>query len=513
MLITSRDSNWSGTADILQVRHFQREESVDFLIEHTAETSRELADQLAGLMGDLPLALEQARAFMAETGMPMAQYVELFQTRQAELLARGSNSQDYQHSVATTWELALDQLTPESAGLLNFSSFLAPDQIPQDIIVEGAGHLPEPLPQTVADPLTFGETVSALRRYSLIETTDDGWSVHRLVQAVVRARLAPEETATYAGAAVAVVNAAFPFDTEDVVTWTTSARLLTHGLDSVGHSEPIEGAQDASGRLLNQMGIYLRRRADYAGAESLLRRALAIREKAYGPDHPHVATVLSNLGLVLRETGDLAGAKEHYERALAIDEAVYSPYHHEVAVNLNNLGNLLRDTGDLTGAKDHYQKALIIDEALYGINHTTVAIKLNNLGGVLQDTGDLAGAKEHFQRALAIDEAVYGPDHPSFAIGLSNLGHLLHAAGDLAGAKEHCQRALAIDEAVYGPDHPSVARGLNNLGRVLHDAGDTAGAMEHLQRALGIFQKRLGEDHPDTAIVRDNLDSLERLMG
>ena len=68
---------------------------MNFLVEHTKETDRELAGQLADLMGDLPLALEQARGYMTETGTSMAQYINLFQTRQEDMLGRGTDSQDY----------------------------------------------------------------------------------------------------------------------------------------------------------------------------------------------------------------------------------------------------------------------------------------------------------------------------------------------------------------------------------------------------------------------------------
>ncbi len=77
----------------------------------------------------------------------------------------------------------------------------------------------------------------------------------------------------------------------------------------------------AAGRLLNQVGLYLGVRAEFAAARKAYERALAIDEAAYGPDHPEVAIRVNNLGSVLRDLGDLAGARAHYERALAIDEA------------------------------------------------------------------------------------------------------------------------------------------------------------------------------------------------
>jgi len=469
VIITSRNTNWRGSATPLDVHVLKRSESVDFLLKRTGYTDRESADAMAKALGDLPLALEQAGAYMEAKGRSLPDYLKMFTDRKNELWDRAGPPPDYPDTVATTWNIAFNevkQLSSAGADLLNLCAFLAPDDIPVELLNSGVQYLPGSLAAVASDPLAFDDAVDPLRRYSLLEITAETISVHRLVQAVTRDRLDGDEMKKWAEAAVRVVDEAFPFKSNDILTWPVCSRLLPHALAAAEHAETLDVASDSTGRLLNQTGLYLRGRAQFAEAKEMHERALAIGEAAYGPDHPDVAIGVNNLGNVLQGLGDLEGAKKMYERALAIGEAAYDPDHPQVAIYVNNLGN------------------------------------------VLQGLEDLEGAEKMYERALAIGEAAYDPDHPQVAIYVNNLGGVLNALGDLEGAKKMYERALAIDQVAYGPDHPDVAINVNNLGFVLKALGDLEGAKKMYERALSIFTEHLGEDHPDTVTVQNNLDSL-----
>jgi tetratricopeptide (TPR) repeat protein len=155
----------------------------------------------------------------------------------------------------------------------------------------------------------------------------------------------------------------------------------------------------------------------------MLRRALAIDEASYGPDHPNVATDLNNLAPLLRNTNRLSEAEPIYRRALAIFEASYGPDHPAVATNLNNLAELLRTTNRLSEAEPMYRRALAIDEASYGLDHSNVATNLNNLALLLRDTNRLSEAEPMFRRALVIlarFELATGHGHPNLKSFLDN---------------------------------------------------------------------------------------------
>ena len=286
VVITSRDPNWGGSAGVLPIQVFKRSESVDFIIKRTKQEGREDADELADALGDLPLALEQAAAYMEERAVSLADYLKLFRERRAEVLERGKPSA-YPKTIATTWDISLQAIEdefPEAVDLLKLFAFLSPDDIPKSLLIEGGQDLPEPLRSVLQDSIKLNDAVAALRRYSLINVADDRFSIHRLVQAVTQDSLEEEEKKRWAEAAVKLVNKAFPFESDDVRTWPVCSSLLSHALASTKLAEELEVAPEATARLLNQAGLYLEERADLLEAKILSERALAIAEKIYGPD-------------------------------------------------------------------------------------------------------------------------------------------------------------------------------------------------------------------------------------
>jgi len=512
IVITSRNPNWSGIASALPVHAWDRTESVGFILARTASDDRASAESIAEELGNLPLALEQAASFIEETASSLAHYLETFRERRSELMRRGKPSTDYGYDVATTWEISFGKAEEEcaaAADLLNLCAFLAPDDIPLDVIRAGAEHLPERLAAAAEDALLFDQAVAALRRYSLVEKAGDALSVHRLVQVMTCDRMTEDARKRWTEAAVQLLNAAFPSDiSTNPKNWPLCARLLAHALAITESAEKLRVAPEATDVLLNQLGTYLRVRAQFADARSAFERAIRVAESFYGPDHPEVAMNICNLGSVLQDQGDLAGARAAIESALRIGEQAYGPEHRIVTSFLNNLGLVLKDQGDLDGARAAFERVLHINEQAYGPDHPNVAACVNNLGSVLRDQGDLPGARAAFERVLRIAEQAYGPEHLHVATSVNNLGMVLRDQGALADARAAFERALRIDERAYGPNHPVVATGVNNLGLVLQAEGDLAGAQAAYERALGIFRRFLGDEHPKTVTVRNNLESL-----
>jgi CHAT domain-containing protein/Tfp pilus assembly protein PilF len=259
------------------------------------------------------------------------------------------------------------------------------------------------------------------------------------------------------------------------------------------------------GASLYRLAVLYKNKGDYAKAEPLYQRALTIQEKALGPGHPAVARSLNSFGSLYREKGDYARAELLYQRALAIWEKALGPDDPDVAAFLNNLAVLYDAKGDFAKAEQMYQRALAIKEKTLGPNHSNVASTLNNLAGVYFKRDDFAKAEPLYQRALAIWEKALGPEHPDVALSLNNLATFYQAKGDSAKAGPLLQRALAIWEKTLGPKHPHVATSLNRLAKLYYAKGDYAKAEPLYQRALAIKEKALGPEHPDVAASLDSL--------
>jgi tetratricopeptide (TPR) repeat protein len=514
VLVTSRNPIWGRVAAPLRVDVLDPPEATAFLLRRTGDADRVAAGDLAGELGGLPLALEQAAAYCEQTSLPLTDYLARYRRDYARLLATGA-PEDYPATVATTWRLNVEraaQASPAALPVLRLAAFLAPEAIPPSLLGADRAAVPAELAAAATDEFALDEAVGALYRYSLLTRDQDGLRLHRLVQAIVRADLADQQPA-WTAMALRLVAAGFPADATEAATWPACERLLAHALAVTDHADRLAVDPVQTSLLLNQVGLYLRGRAQFAAARVSFERALAIAEAVYGPEHPEVASITNNLGSALRQLGDLAGAKASFQRALRIDQAAYGPDDPEVATDIHNLGTVLHDLGDYASARASFQRALRIDEAAYGPDHTAVARDLNCLGLLLLDLGDLASAKASFQRTVAIDEAAHGPDRPALARSLNNLARVLHHLGDLGGAKAHLERALGINQAAYGPDHPAVAGIVNNLGDVLQDLGDLVGAKASYERALGINEAIFGSEHRAVAGIVSNLGDVLQDLG
>jgi tetratricopeptide (TPR) repeat protein len=507
LLVTSRDPAWGGIATTVRLDVLSRAEAVGFLRQRLGHDDPALGP-LAEALGDLPLALEQAAAYLEQTHTPPGTYLELLATRARELFALGRPATS-ERTIATTWNVSLQRLhteAPAAEDLLRLCAFLAPDDVPRTLLEGHPDLLPEPLATAIHSRVAFHQAVGALRRYSLVTTTSDTLRMHRLVQAVTRHDLAPEEQKHWAVAGVRLVLAGFPERAgDDADTWPMSARLLPHALTTTSHPPAQATDPQTTVSLLNRVGDYLWGRADYHDARQLLEQAVSVAEHRLGPDDPTTAHSYHNLAHVLADQGDLDTARRLHERALAIYEARLGPDHPTTAHSLHNLAQVLRDQGDLAYARTLYERAVAIFEARLGADHPDTAGSLNQLGELLHQQGDLIAARSMHERALAIWEAHLGGNHPTIAYCLNALAQVLHDQGDLQGARTLHERALAIDEARLGADHPYTAYCLDNLATVLHDQGDLQGARSLHERALSIREARLGGDHPYTATSLHNL--------
>jgi tetratricopeptide (TPR) repeat protein len=513
VLITSRNPNWGSVARPFPLRGMKRADAVAFLLSRTGRQGRgDSATRLAMALGDLPLALEQAAACIEQTGISFGDYLRRFETHWAELLKEVKYAGDYPDSVAMTWELSFRQVqedNPAAADLLSLCSFLHPDDISRALLREGAPRLPENLARTILDVVTFDEAVAALRRYSLIDTTEKSFSIHRLVGALARDRLTDGERNEWATHAINLVRGSFQFDSQDLGSWDRCAQLLPHALAAAGHAESLSAAPRTTVGVLEDAGRYLQKRAQYAEAKYVLERALALCISFYGENHPRVAAVANNLGRVHNELNEGTEALACYERALSIDRSTYGDADVHVATIVNNYAVSLHNAGRVEEAKAQFQWALQVYEMTYGKEHPKVASVVNNLGYVLHTTGDLKGATELFERSLAMAEGLYHPNHPIVGHILANLGLVARLRGDLAGSRMRLERAMSINEAAFGPDHPAVARTAGHLGELYVAQGQLNEARKQFERALRIDELVYGPMH---IAVFNRLNQLARVL-
>jgi CHAT domain-containing protein/Tfp pilus assembly protein PilF len=303
-------------------------------------------------------------------------------------------------------------------------------------------------------------------------------------------------------------------------------------------SEP--GWQAAS---LNNLGVLLHDRGEYARAAEVVREAVAVWRRLYPTEkysdgHLRLATSLNTLGMLLVYCGEHAGAEEALREAVAMRRKLYPAGkfpdgHPDLANSLNGLGGLLMARGEYARAEAPVQEALAMWLKLYPAEkypdgHLRLATSLNDLGMLRVYCGEHAGAEEALREAVAMLRKLYPagkfPDgHPGLATSLDNLGMLLKTRGEHPGAEARVQEALAMRRKLYPagkfPDgHPDLATSLNNLGMLLRERGEYAQAEPLLREAVAMRHRlypavKFPDGHPRLAASLNNLGLLLHVRG
>jgi tetratricopeptide (TPR) repeat protein len=522
VLLTTRARALGGLAERIAVEEMTSEEGALLLLRRSGliDTARAedqaLARKISEELGGLPLALDQAGAFIEETPSSLGEYLRLYGLERGKLLSeRGGRLGDHP-SVTVTFSLAFETVAKKSvaaADVVRLCAFLAPDAIPEVIFTKGAADLGENLSVVASDPLGFTQALKEAGRFSLVVRDADKQTldIHRLVQVVVQGGMDEAEKRVWAERAVKAVNSAFP--NVEFANWSLCEELLPHATACAELVERWALEFREAARLLSQTAYYFSDRALLSEAEPLYLRALAIWEKTLGSDHPDFASGLNNLALLYKSQAKYNEAEPLYQRALGISEKALGPDDPKVATNLNNLAVLYDNQGKYSTAEPLYKRSLAIREKALGPDDPKVATSLNNLAMLYYNQGKYSEAEPLYKRSLAILDKTLGPGHPNVAGGLNNLAALYATQGKHSMAEPLYQGSLAIRMKALGPDHPDVAQSLNNLAELYDNQEKYSDAEQLFRRALAIWEKALGPDHPNTILVRGNLERNMKLRG
>jgi hypothetical protein len=474
VVITSRYGYWPGGQG-LEVPVLDTEAAAGFLLQRTgASGAQQAAGELAGELGGLPLALEQAAAYMHATGRGIASYLELFRKRRADLLAWGEVA-GYDKQVATTWSLAIAALGQDSpaAGLLRLAAYCAAEDIPLDellrpgvnIAESGAAVIPLLAP-LLDDELARDNAVAGLRRYSLISAPRDGRvSVHRLVQAITLHLLPAPDRAAWRRAAAAMIEAALPREPQDPDSWPVFAALLPHA----------RAVLDPASSAMFAMAQYLGRTGRHAAARDLVQQVFEARQARRGADHPDTLLARADLAFWIGQTEDPASARNQYAALVPVSERVLGTEHSSTLINRGNVAYWTGVAGEPAAARDQYATLLPTVERAFGAEHPETLTVRSNLARWTGEAGDPVTARDQFAALLSTRMRVLGPEHPDTLAIRASLANSTGEAGDPVAARDEYAELLPLHERILGTRHQQTRTVRRNLARWTREAEEASG--------------------------------------
>jgi tetratricopeptide (TPR) repeat protein len=517
-LITSRFTAWSPGVETHTVPVLSPGAARELLLKRAG---REMADrdsgELARTLGYLPLALEQAGAYIHKQGpgFGFTEYLSLYPAAERELLAKGTRgATDYPEAVYTTWRTTVDRLPAGSKAMLRLSAFLAATPIPFRMFLGGANVIAEQaawmagVEALPASEFDIREWRSALLDYSMIAPQpDEQFSVHPLVQAVERGQVDAPERERWVKQGVRLISIYAPAPSDAYQNWPVWRALLPHARAVAHELETIESSH-MEAALFDEIAKYSVSQGDYAAAEPFSRRSLAIAERELGPEEYSTLSATNNLALVLSSQGDYGGAAELHRRVLKIRERRLGPEDLETLNTAANLGDALYRLGAYAEAETLIRRGLRGRERLLGAEDPVTLGSLNNLAVLLKARGDFAAAEPLYRRLVKAYERIEGPEHPNTLQAMNNLGNLLRNKGEFAEAERFLVRSMELRERVLGAEHPTTLSTVVNVGNLLSEMDRYEEAEALYRRALEALDRTLGRDHPFTLTCVSNLSAL-----
>ncbi|GAA1966617.1 FxSxx-COOH system tetratricopeptide repeat protein [Amycolatopsis minnesotensis] len=500
ILITSRNSDWAGIARPLELAVFKREESIELLGRRGPEIDVDDADELAEKLGDLPLAVEQAAAWRAVTGMPVHEYLRLFDDSVEEILDTAS-APDYEVSVAAAWNVSFEELktrNPAAHQILHICAFFSPEPISRDLLtgVSRVSISPE-LDAALRDPIKLARAIRDINRYGLakIDHGNNTLQLHRLVQLVLRNRvMAPQVHARMQHGAHQLLAALDPNDPESSRHWPRYRELLPHA-----YAANVLDCDDNWPRQLHiNLMRYLFEYGDHEEAARLGRQAREHFTETLGPTNPQTLEVSSRLGLYLWAIGRYAEAAELNQRTLALRLQVSGEENEETFALQRNITIDLRAQGDFAAATKLSEEIYTKCKRMFGEDdpETLNAAFQHALSLRLSGAYQAAAELDHDTHRRRVE--VLGRDHTrTFSVNCA-LNVDSREGGEYGQARVRQERLTENFHARYGEDQLDAVANTFYLAVARRKDGDHAGALPLSTDALGRFRLAYGDDHATT---------------
>jgi hypothetical protein len=508
VLVTSRNPAWSRVADPLEIDVFTRPESIDHLQNRVNQLTDEDADMVAEALGDLPLAIEQAGAWLKETGTSAKTYVEQLR-RQPTSVLELDHPPDYPRPVALTWRLSFDRLqakSPAAARLLELCAFFAPEPISLSLLYSDEMiRVLVPMDERLKEKIVLGQLIREVARYALakVDQGNNSIQVHRLIQAVIRAQLDAdqEETAFHEVHTVLVGARPKQGDTDDPGNWPQYDLIWPH----LGPSEADECDEEETRQLLIDRVRYLWKRGEF---DSALEFGGSLEEgwkERLGTDDRQTLHLRFQLANVLRSQGRYAEARSLDSQVFAKQREVLSDQHPHTLQTAGGLAGDLRGLGEFSESLRMDRETYERFKELFGEDHPSTLSAANNLAVDLRLVGDCFAAREIDQDTLSRRQAVLRPDHPYTLYSAANLARDMREAGEYSASVELLRATYARYLEVLGEDFIDTLRTAKSLAVSLRKVGELSEAFQLTKDACDRYALNYSVNSPDAIASTLNL--------
>lgn len=464
-------------------------------------------------LGFLPLAIEQAAAYIREASKDIFTFFETYRANRTQIHQRIPHGNwDYSSSVATTWLLAFSVIAKKNIGaakLLRLFAFLNPDLILIDFLQAGLDGLDHELQKVVRSPLVFQAALFLLEQFSLIRRWKDGITIHRLVQTVIKDNMTEAEKQEQWDSAIGLCYTAFPNPaTENRMTCRRYQEQVMVPLASQNWEN-----SSRFGEILIRVGQFLDVDGKDKEAEAMCLKSVRIFSALRGETHPDTLNAIHHLQSVYAHLGKFKNAGKLGKQNLENRKRILGEEHLETLRSMHTLASVYERQGLYTDAVELYQRCSDLRLKVLGREHPDTLGSYRNLGWVYMRLGRFIEATKLLEQCSEASTRVLGEEHPDTLTGVNHLATTYRLQGRLSEALKLQKQSLDIKIRVLGEEHPNVVDSMGNLALTYQSQGRLSDATKLQEQCLKNEIQIRGEDHPETLNAMTNLAITYRKQG
>ena len=514
VLITSRSRTWAGAANAIEVDVFSPDESSTLLQARWQELTDHDALVLAERLGHLPLALEQAVAVHAQTGMQLTEYLRALDSSPAAILKEGTPAY-YPQSVADTFGLAFTNLrqgSPAAAHLLELCAFLSPQPIAVSLLTRGRGaQLTTELQFLLRDDIPLRRAIRDLARYALaqFDSARDFIRIDNLVGAVLRDSIPPAKRDAIERNAHSILALANPGRPDSPYTWPQHAQIAPH----VVPSGLVSSADPEARRVVLDQIRYHYAIGDYASSRDLGQDAVDIWRASMGPDDELTLVASRHLANSLRALGDIQAARDYNLDTLDRMVRTLGKDHEHSLATANSVAADLRLLGQLKEALRLDEENLVRHQRVLGDDDLSTLRVKGNLAADCRLLGDFPRALELDKASIATRASIYGDEHPLTLFAHTQRISDLYGLGEYHEGLALMREKLPVYEQKLPKNHGDLLLARRILAMLLRKAGYHGPALHEAQLVYDAHRSKFGQLHEHTLSARMTLSNAHRTSG
>ena len=554
ILITSRNRSMGRVIsfeNIIEINEMEEADAITLLLKASCLDASaehiEVAKNIVTELGCMPLAVDQAGAYIEAGRCSIDKYLQQFslhrQTLMTDATFRGASN--YDRTVYGTWDLSFKEIKRRASGqssvrdaqaahaailILQICSFYHHSNISKDIFrsaaeeyrehmvdSEGAEILPRAISSLDCtllalddnghwDEFIYGQGIAVLLSFSLMkrDKSSEMLSVHPLVHCWSREQISKcEQQRMYEmgsiilGCAISQRLSSYDYGLRRLIYQHIKANE-SHGSQLGFTTKYYDDKWSSFIYVLEEVG-------DWKHAEQLREQVLDMRQKLLGAEHPHTLTSMSNLALTYLYQGKLNEAVQLNVQVLDMRKKLLGAEHSDTLTSISNLALTYSGQGKLNEAEQLNVQVLDMRKKLLGTEHPDTLTSMSNLAMTYTNQGKWNEAMQLHVQVLDMRKKLLGTEHPDTITSMSNLASTYLNLGKWDEAEQLNVQALGMYKKLLGAEHPHTLTSMSNLAGTYTSQGKWNEAEQLNVQVLDMFKKLLGAEHPDTLTSMSNL--------